>query len=74
MTKRGIVRPWLFILLINVIGYSLLALNSDTFGNEIIRTGGYVTIALMAAYFVVNKISGISDNYIFLIVSMLLNL
>lgn len=71
MTKRGIIRPWLFILLINVLGYGLLALNSDSVGNEIIRTGGYVTLTLMVAYFVVNKISGISDNYIFLIVSML---
>lgn len=74
MTKRGIIRPWIFILLINVLGYGLLALNSDNVGNEIIRTGGYVTAVLMVAYFVVNKISGISDNYIFLIVSMLFSI
>ncbi len=71
MTKRGIIRPWILILLINVLGYGLLALNSSGVGNEIIKTGAYVTIALMVAYFVVNKISGITDNYIFLIVSML---
>lgn len=71
MTKRGIVRPWLFILFINVLGYSLLAFNGENFGNDVIKTGAYVTLALMVSYFVVNKISGISDNYIFLIVSML---
>lgn len=74
MTKRGIIRPWILILLINVLGYGLLALNSSGVGNEIIRTGAYVTIALMVAYFVVNKISGITDNYIFLIVSMLFSI
>lgn len=74
MTKKGIVRPWLFILLINVLGYGLLALNSENFGNEIIRTGAYVTAVLMVSYFVVNKISGIRDNYIFLIVSMLFSI
>ena len=71
MTKRGIIRPWILILLINVLGYGLLALNSSSVGNDIIKTGAYVTVSLMVAYFVVNKISGITDNYIFLIVSML---
>lgn len=71
MTKRGIIRPWILILLINVLGYGLLALNSSNVGNDIIKTGAYVTVSLMVAYFVVNKISGITDNYIFLIVSML---
>ena len=74
MTKRGIVRPWILILLINVLGYGLLSLNSVEVGDEIIKTGAYVTIVLMVAYFVVNKISGITDNYIFLIVSMLFSI
>lgn len=74
MTKRGIIRPWILILLINVLGYGLLSINSNVTGNDIIKTGALVTIALMVAYFVVNKISGISDNYIFLIVSMLFSL
>ena len=71
MTKKRIIRPWILILLINILGYGLLALNSYNVGDDILKTGAYVTISLMVAYFVVNKISGITDNYIFLIVSML---
>lgn len=71
MNRRKIVRPWLLIILINILGYSLLSINKAALSDQILKIGATVTFVLMLSYFMVNKMSHMTDNYIFLIVSML---
>lgn len=71
MKRNTFVKPWVLIIFINIIGYGLLSLSEKELNLDVLKIGTGVTLVLMFAYLIVNKMSSLSDNYIFLIVAML---
>lgn len=62
-------KPYLMVLLLNLLGFGILSF-MNSFDREILIIGGLVTLILMISCYVIGKIS-VRDGYIFLIVAML---
>ncbi len=63
-------RPFLMIIMINVLGFGILSLQSGTFDSRCLAVGATITLLLGISYLIIAKMS-VYDVYIFLIVGML---
>jgi cell division protein FtsW (lipid II flippase) len=66
-------KPVLMIVMLNLIGYVLLAFSGTAFDVNMLYLGGCVTLALSISYFVISRMS-LQDEYIFLIVAMMFSI
>ncbi len=73
MKLLNLKRPFLMVVLINLLGFGVLALYSGAFDKNVLYLGVTVTVILGVSYLGICKMS-VCDVYIFLIVSMLFSI
>ena len=66
-------KPVLMIIMLNILGYALLAFAGGALDVNMLYIGGAVTLSLSISYLIISRMS-LQDEYIFLIVAMMFSI